>query len=100
MEGQKLNIPSYVQDTNYRYQMPVMKLKIEGRGKNIRTNIENMVDISKALNVNTECKTNIFSLSFFLHKSNILLGIKFIVTFTYETKFLYLCLIDNKKPLT
>jgi translation initiation factor 5 len=54
MEGQKLNIPSYVQDTNYRYQMPVMKLKIEGRGKNIRTNIENMVDISKALNVNTE----------------------------------------------
>lgn len=44
-----MNIPSYIEDTNYRYQMPKLQLKIEGKGNGIRTNIVNLLDISKAL---------------------------------------------------
>lgn len=36
-------------DAFYRYKMPRMITKIEGRGNGIRTNIVNMVDIAKAL---------------------------------------------------
>ncbi|CAL0308290.1 unnamed protein product [Lupinus luteus] len=36
-------------DAFYRYKMPRMITKIEGRGNGIKTNIVNMVDISKAL---------------------------------------------------
>ena len=52
----KINIPSYKEEANYRYQMPKMQLEIQGRGGNIRTTILNMVDVAKALNVNTDCK--------------------------------------------
>ncbi|XP_073043659.1 eukaryotic translation initiation factor 5-like [Primulina eburnea] len=36
-------------DAFYRYKMPKMMTKIEGRGNGIKTNIVNMVDIAKAL---------------------------------------------------
>jgi translation initiation factor 5 len=36
-------------DAFYRYKMPRMLTKIEGRGNGIKTNIVNMVDIAKAL---------------------------------------------------
>ncbi|KAL5079478.1 hypothetical protein RYX36_007899 [Vicia faba] len=36
-------------DAFYRYKMPKMIMKIEGRGNGIKTNIVNMVDIAKAL---------------------------------------------------
>ncbi|KAK6938470.1 Translation initiation factor IF2/IF5 domain [Dillenia turbinata] len=36
-------------DAFYRYKMPKMVTKVEGRGNGIRTNIVNMVDIAKAL---------------------------------------------------
>ncbi|XP_026405198.1 eukaryotic translation initiation factor 5-like [Papaver somniferum] len=36
-------------DVFYRYKMPRMLTKIEGRGNGIRTNVVNMVDIAKAL---------------------------------------------------
>ncbi|KAF7829887.1 putative eukaryotic translation initiation factor 5-1 [Senna tora] len=36
-------------DAFYRYKMPKMTTKIEGRGNGIRTNVVNMVDIAKAL---------------------------------------------------
>ncbi|XP_073280112.1 eukaryotic translation initiation factor 5-like [Primulina huaijiensis] len=36
-------------DAFYRYKMPKMITKIEGRGNGIKTNIVNMVDIAKAL---------------------------------------------------
>ncbi|CAM8936459.1 unnamed protein product [Rhodiola kirilowii] len=36
-------------DAFYRYKMPKMTTKIEGRGNGIKTNVVNMVDIAKAL---------------------------------------------------
>lgn len=36
-------------DAFYRYKMPKMMTKIEGRGNGIKTNVVNMVDIAKAL---------------------------------------------------
>ncbi|EGR30622.1 hypothetical protein IMG5_127620 [Ichthyophthirius multifiliis] len=54
MEKSTLNIPSYIQEPNYRYQMPRMILKIEGKGNGIKTNVVNMNEVSKALRVPTE----------------------------------------------
>lgn len=44
-----LNIPSTVDDPNYRYKMPKLVSKIEGRGNGIRTKIVNMADIARSL---------------------------------------------------
>ncbi|XP_053993698.1 eukaryotic translation initiation factor 5-like [Hylaeus volcanicus] len=45
-----LSIPSYKKDDpNYRYKMPRLVAKVEGRGNGIRTNIVNMADIARAL---------------------------------------------------
>ncbi|KAJ4826508.1 hypothetical protein Tsubulata_023947 [Turnera subulata] len=37
------------EDIYYRYKMPRMVTKVEGKGNGVRTNIVNMVDIAKAL---------------------------------------------------
>ena len=55
MAQNMLNIPSYIEDPSYRYKMPRMILKIEGKGNGIKTNVVNMQDVSKALRVPTEC---------------------------------------------
>ncbi|KAF7459064.1 putative eukaryotic translation initiation factor 5 [Cryptosporidium felis] len=44
-----LNIPSTVDDPNYRYKMPKLVSKIEGRGNGIRTKIVNMAEIARSL---------------------------------------------------
>ncbi|KAF8411829.1 hypothetical protein HHK36_004388 [Tetracentron sinense] len=44
-----LNIGGNNDDAFYRYKMPKMITKIEGRGNGIKTNVVNMVDIAKAL---------------------------------------------------
>ena len=49
MKVQNVNIPSYIEDSNYRYQMPKPILKIEGKGNGIKTNLLNMHEIAKAL---------------------------------------------------
>ncbi|KAF8377001.1 hypothetical protein HHK36_030373 [Tetracentron sinense] len=44
-----LNIGGNNDDAFYRYKMPKMITKIEGRGNGIKTNVVNMVDIAKSL---------------------------------------------------
>ena len=51
MKGVKINIPSYINEASYRYQMPRMDLKQESRGNGIKTNIYNLEDVAKALRV-------------------------------------------------
>jgi len=51
-----INIGGDESDVSYRYKMPKLKAKIEGRGNGIRTVIINMADIAKALNCPPACK--------------------------------------------
>lgn len=44
-----VNIPRNCDDPNYRYKMPKLQSRIEGRGNGIKTNISNMGDIARAL---------------------------------------------------
>ncbi|BGP28156.1 translation initiation factor eIF-5 [Rhodotorula toruloides] len=45
-----VNIRRDVKDSFYRYKMPVLLTKIEGRGNGIKTVLPNMADVARALN--------------------------------------------------
>ncbi|WRT64241.1 uncharacterized protein IL334_001172 [Kwoniella shivajii] len=45
-----VNIRRDVEDKFYRYKMPLLQIKVEGRGNGIKTVVPNMEDIARALN--------------------------------------------------
>jgi len=44
-----VNVNRDVEDAFYRYKMPLLQAKVEGRGNGIKTAIPNMADVAKAL---------------------------------------------------
>jgi hypothetical protein len=81
-----VNIPRDVVDDYYRYKMPVLRakvstitgnttnyLKVEGKGNGIKTVVENMEDIARALNRPASCKYSRYSLiTYVLRHSEVL----------------------------
>ncbi len=63
-------------DTNYRYQMPKMVIKVEGKGNGIKTIIVNLEDIAKAINRQPDIILKYFSYSLgtITEKNNIIKG--------------------------
>ena len=51
-----LNVNRSVQDAFYRYKMPRLQAKVEGKGNGVKTVIPNMVDIARALGRPPTCK--------------------------------------------
>lgn len=45
----KVNIPREIEDPHYRYKMPILNIKSEGRGNGLKTRLCNINDIAKAL---------------------------------------------------
>lgn len=56
-----LNIPSHIEDPNYRYKMPAIQIQGESRGNGVKTKLVNLSDVSKCLNVPTEYPLRFFA---------------------------------------
>lgn len=52
--SQKVNIPRTIQDPNYRYQMPALQTRIEGKGINIHTTLLNLGPVAKSMRISKE----------------------------------------------
>jgi len=63
----RVNIPSTVDDPNYRYKMPSIRCKVEGSGNGIRTNHMNMRDVATALKRNPEYVTKFLACELCVH---------------------------------
>ena len=57
-----VNIGGDKSDSSYRYKMPRLVTKVEGRGNGIKTVIVNMVDIAKALHTDPSYPTKFFGI--------------------------------------
>lgn len=57
-----LNIGGDAADASYRYKMPRLVTKVEGRGNGIKTVVVNMTDIAKALHVDPGYPTKFFGI--------------------------------------
>eukprot|EP00455_Lapot_gusevi_P028944 TRINITY_DN309_c0_g1_i1.p1 TRINITY_DN309_c0_g1~~TRINITY_DN309_c0_g1_i1.p1 ORF type:complete len:438 (-),score=131.86 TRINITY_DN309_c0_g1_i1:108-1421(-) len=55
-----VNIGGNNNDASYRYKMPRIQTKVEGRGNGIKTVVVNMTDIAKALHVDPDYPTKFF----------------------------------------
>ena len=64
-----LNVNRSVSDAFYRYKMPRLMAKVEGKGNGIKTVIVNMVDVAKAIGRPATCKSY-FILYFVFRNSN------------------------------
>ena len=51
-----LNVNRNVQDAFYRYKMPRLQAKVEGKGNGVKTVIPNMVEIARSLGRPPTCK--------------------------------------------
>lgn len=56
-----VNVNRSVSDAFYRYKMPRLRAKVEGKGNGIKTVIVNMIDVAKAIGRPATCKCNILS---------------------------------------
>jgi len=57
-----INIGGDPNDANYRYKMPPLQVKIEGRGNGIKTVLVNIVDVCKHLHTQPEWCTRFFGI--------------------------------------
>ena len=57
-----LNIGGDKSDASYRYKMPALVTKIEGRGNGIKTVILNMADLAKSLHIHPAYPTKFFGI--------------------------------------
>ena len=54
--GENVNIRRELDDQFYRYKMPKLLAKIEGKGNGIKTVVVNMFEIAKALHRPADCR--------------------------------------------
>jgi translation initiation factor 5 len=54
-----VNVNRSVSDAFYRYKMPRLRAKVEGKGNGIKTVIVNMIDVAKAIGRPATCKWNV-----------------------------------------
>ena len=57
------NIAGFKKSLFYRYKMPRLQAKVEGKGNGVKTVIPNMVEIARALGRPPTCKWSLIYLS-------------------------------------
>ena len=62
MSNKMINIGGDEKDVNYRYKMPPLTTKIEGRGNGIKTVLMNIADVAKHLHTEASYATKFFGM--------------------------------------